>query len=244
MPPILGSYFPAPGAFCSTRMTHSVLTPRTVCETLAPGGLGVSVQTQPCFGELDTLLAEAVGAQAAGTGGAGGGGLVVASGAAGDSSKRNKGRPSYTHVAMIDLMLTNPGISQNQIAAHFGYTAAWICTMMASDAFQALYAERQEKLVDPIARAQIKANFEALTLRSQELLAEKLNGPVSSIPDNLVLRSLDISARAAGYGAKDSEARVKVDIGLHLESMGENLTKLLTRRRAAIEHDAPHLEQQ
>lgn len=112
-------------------------------------------------------------------------------------------RISYTHDAMIDLIIANPIISQNQLAAHFGYTAPWVSRIIASDSFQARLAERKNEVVDPTIKATIEEGFKALVVRSMEILQEKLNKPAASIPDNLVLRSLELGSRAAGYGARE-----------------------------------------
>lgn len=147
---------------------------------------------------------------------------------------RNKNRPNYTHQAMIDFMLSNPGVSQNAIAHHFGYTPAWISTMMASDAFQAMYAERREQMVDPAVQATIEANLKGAMHRSMDILNAKLNKPINEIPDNLVLRTLDVTSRALGYGAKETKVAVQVNLEQHLDTMSERLTTLLQRRKTLI----------
>lgn len=141
----------------------------------------------------------------------------------------------YTHDAMIDFIIAQPTISQNALAAKFGYTPAWISQIISSDAFQSRLAARRDELVDPEIIASVKLNFEALVLRSQALLLEKLNRPAEAIPDNLVLRTLEAASRAAGYGAKDTSINVTVNqVENHLELLGENLTRLLQRKKAEL----------
>ena len=106
----------------------------------------------------------------------------------------------YTHDAMIDLIVANPRITQNQIAAQFGYTPAWISTVMATDLFRERLAERRMELVDPAVSASINERFKALVFRSAEVLMEKLSAPVSQIPDNLALRAAELGARGAALG--------------------------------------------
>jgi DNA-binding MarR family transcriptional regulator len=143
----------------------------------------------------------------------------------------------YTHDGMIDLIITNPGISQGQLAAHFGYSQSWISQIISSDAFQSRLAERKEELVDPTIRATIEEQFKGLVARSLEILREKLNRPAASIPDNLALRTLELSARAAGYGARDMVPPVPTqEMHLHLNVLGERLTELLRAKKVeAIE---------
>ena len=146
----------------------------------------------------------------------------------------------YSHSAMIDLLLAHPDISQNEVADAFGYTASWVCQIMSSDAFKAAYAARAEEMLDPALRATIKERFEALVLRSAEILAEKLNKPSDQVPDNLALRTFELGSRAAGYGARDIIPPVPpAQIHLHLESLAGGLTQLLQRKkREVIEGEA------
>lgn len=137
---------------------------------------------------------------------------------------------SYTHAAMIDMIISNPCISQNQLAAHFGYTAGWISQVLSSDAFQVQLAERNKTLVDPVIQASVEARFKGLVMRSLAILEEKLNLPVHQIPDQLVLKTAEIASRAAGYGAR-SEPAPATNVHLHLEDLGQNLVKLLSRKK-------------
>ena len=140
---------------------------------------------------------------------------------------------SYTHDAMIDVLIANPAISQNDLAAHFGYTPAWVSQIIAADTFQARLAERRDEIIDPTLKATIKETFDAVIVRSIALLKEKLDKP--DPPDNLVLRSLEIAARARGYGINGSTVAVQVNMGDHLEKLGENLTRLLERKKAEFQ---------
>lgn len=140
-------------------------------------------------------------------------------------------RLNYSHKAMIDMIIANPGISQNQLALQFGYSASWISQVISSDAFQTMLAERTKELVDPTIRATVEEQFKGLIYRSLEILREKLDSPAGTIPDNLALRTAELSAKALGYGAKEPIAQKPVDIHLHLEQMGDNLTKLLARKK-------------
>jgi len=107
----------------------------------------------------------------------------------------------YSHDAMIDMIIANPGVSQNELAAQFGYTPGWVSQVITSDAFQNRLAERKEELVDPLIRQALEERFRALVHRSQELLLERLNSP-AKVSDDLLLRSLELGAKALGYGAR------------------------------------------
>lgn len=109
-------------------------------------------------------------------------------------------RIRYTHEGMVDLIVENPWISQNQIASYFGYSPAWVSTIITSDAFQARLAERREEVVDPELRISMKERFEALVTQSLRVLQEKISKPASQVPDNLVLKAAEMGAKALGIG--------------------------------------------
>lgn len=140
---------------------------------------------------------------------------------------------SYTHAAMVDEIVANPCISQLQLAAHFGYSVGWISQVISSDAFQAQLAARTGQLVDPVLQSTIETRFKGLVARSLEILAEKLSGPTSTIPDNLALRALELSSRALGYGARP-EAKIEVNVTNHLDQLGENLVGLLKKKKMEV----------
>ena len=106
----------------------------------------------------------------------------------------------YTHEAMADLMLENPWISQDQLAAHFGYSPAWISTVVTSNAFQAFYASRRAELLDPELRLTLEERFRALTTKSLQVLQEKLSRPADQVSDQLALRAAELGAKSLGIG--------------------------------------------
>lgn len=120
----------------------------------------------------------------------------------------------YTHEAMVDLMIQNPGIAQKDLARVFGYTEAWISTIVTSDAFRALLAQRREQFVDPEIRLTVRERHEALARRALQVLQEKLSKPADAVDDNLALRAAELSTKALGLGqqvnvAITSEERLK-----------------------------------
>lgn len=141
---------------------------------------------------------------------------------------------TYSHEAMVDIIVANPGISQNAIADMFGYTPSWISQIITSDTFQTALAKRREQLVDPLLRATLEGEFKALVARSLDILQQKLNRPALEIPDNLALRALEIGSRAAGYGAKDlnpPQQTTPAEVHIHLEQLGGGLVALLQRKK-------------
>lgn len=108
---------------------------------------------------------------------------------------------SYTHDAMIDLIIGNPWISQTELAAHFGYTQGWISQVLASDAFQHRMADRKEKVLDPAIKASFEERLRGLAIQSHKILMEKLDKPAHLVPDALALKGLEMASKALGYGA-------------------------------------------
>lgn len=53
---------------------------------------------------------------------------------------------SFTHEAVILWLLENPHRSLRDCAAYFGYTQAWLSTVIHSDAFQEQLRKRQDEL--------------------------------------------------------------------------------------------------
>lgn len=112
---------------------------------------------------------------------------------------------SYTHDAMIDLIIENPAASQGEIAAHFGYTPGWVSQVFNADAFKERLAQRKDELVDPVIRASIEEKLQALADKSIQVLLEKLHQTQNP---NVAIRSLDVTMRSLGYGAKQASVQV------------------------------------
>lgn len=143
---------------------------------------------------------------------------------------------------MIDLLVARPGISQNELARVFGYSAAWVSTIMSTDLFQAALAARREELVDPAIRATMEERFKAVVTRSLEVLQEKLSAPSVAIPDNLALRAAEMGAKALGLGGNAPPPAPSRSEG-RLEELAERLLFLQSKTRERIpyvEEVVPH----
>ena len=131
-------------------------------------------------------------------------------------------RVHYSHEAMIDVILTEPTLTQNELAQRFGRSVSWISIIMGSDAFQAALAKRRDDILDPFLVATIEERFRGLATQSLEVLAEKLELTKSA---DLALKALDISAKALGMGARHaSGAQVQnnfvVQLPMKMEDSG------------------------
>lgn len=105
----------------------------------------------------------------------------------------------YTHDAMIDVLLAEPGIKQGELARHFGYTEAWVSTVMNSDAFKARLELQRERLIDPTIAASLDERIAALANKSAEKLLERVI--IDDSPD-IALEAFKVSTKAMGYGAR------------------------------------------
>jgi transcriptional regulator with XRE-family HTH domain len=147
---------------------------------------------------------------------------------------------NYSHDGMINLIICHRGITQNQIAQHFGYSASWVSQVMSSDAFQARLAERAAEIEDPTIRATVEEGLKGLIARSVEIIKEKLKAEPANIPDNLAIRTLELSTRALGMGAKAPTVVINnTQVENHLEVLGGRLTNLLTRKRVEVLEPTP-----
>ena len=88
----------------------------------------------------------------------------------------------YTHEAIIDVIISNPGVSQNDLAREFGFTPGWMSIIINSDAFQERLTERKAELSDPVIRASIEDRLDALAKRSLDKLLDRIdnNHPIST----------------------------------------------------------------
>jgi len=148
---------------------------------------------------------------------------------------------SYTHDAMIDMLISNPGISQGELAAHFGYTPAWISTIMSSDAFKEKLEARREEVVNPIIRVTMEDRFTAVVMKSLEVLQEKLEQPHTAVPDQLALQAAGLGAKAlgkggfGGTGGNAVQVNVQVNAEERLARVAGRLSSLVRERRGDAE---------
>lgn len=144
---------------------------------------------------------------------------------------------NYSHDKMIDLILTNPGITQNELAAVFGYTPGWISQVINSDAFKAKLAERSREVIDPVVIASMEEQFQGILARGLELTRAKLDATDkegnSVVSDNFLLRSMELSSRALGYGSKKDEGGRSDGLESKLIDLQQNLVGLLRQQRRA-----------
>ena len=127
----------------------------------------------------------------------------------------------YSHTDMIDFIIANPQTTQNALASRYGYSVGWVSNIMASDAWQSAMAKRREELVDPTLVATIDERFRGITLQSLERLKQKLEAP--AVSDNVVLKALELGAKALGVGGNAPPPPPAAD---HLAQLANRLLDL------------------
>ncbi len=128
-------------------------------------------------------------------------------------------RVKYSHDAMIDMIVGNPSIAQNELAAAFGYTVPWVSRVMNSDAFQARLAERKTEIVDPALVASVDEKLRALASKSLDILLDKLH--IAPTLDT-ALKAVEVSTKALGYGARQSNVAIQQNFVVALPGKSES----------------------
>lgn len=142
----------------------------------------------------------------------------------------------YTHEDMIDFILANPGVAQVEIARRYGYTQGWVSRIISSDAFRAMYARRRDEVVDPVVLQEVEERFRALTLRSLDVVMEKLEANPTLDGG---LKALEIASRAQGYGvAKGAQVQVNQNFVVALPEKAGNAADWLNEHSPAAQRAA------
>lgn len=97
---------------------------------------------------------------------------------------------NYSHEAIADLMITNPQMTQNEIAATLGLTAVWLSQVINSTLFRDYYANRRKGFEGELNDA-VKARTLQLTLSALDKLADVLDKPAEELDDRVVVDSVD-----------------------------------------------------
>ena len=114
----------------------------------------------------------------------------------------------YSHDALIDLMIANPGATRVELAKVFGRSSQWIYSVTNSDGFRARYEARREELVDPEIVASVKERFAAIASQSIDVIAKKLTATEDPV---LAIKTLEVAAKAAAFGVGTGDGKVQVN---------------------------------
>ena len=83
-------------------------------------------------------------------------------------------RITYTHEAMIDLILQEPSVTPQELAELFDRSKAWISRIVSSDSFKARLAERKGALVDPLITQSLHERLAGVAVHAIDIMSEKL----------------------------------------------------------------------
>lgn len=138
---------------------------------------------------------------------------------------------NYTHDAVIDHILANPGCKQGDLALKFGYTQGWLSRVMSSDAFKERFAARREDMVDPVVMQKVETGLEALVGQSTQIIMDKLDATKDA---GLAIKALDVATRAMGYGAKAAQVQVNTQFVVQMPAKEESGETWEAKYRPAV----------
>lgn len=105
----------------------------------------------------------------------------------------------YTHDAMIDQIIANPGVSEIELGELFGYSKQWVSRLMCSDAFQARLALRKEEIVDPKLTASVEERLRGAAMKSLEIIMDNMEANPTL---GTALKVAELTLKAGAYGAR------------------------------------------
>lgn len=106
---------------------------------------------------------------------------------------------SPTHEAIIDWLLTNPEKNLSECSKHFGYTQAWLSTVIHSDAFQ-LYYRRRRAALDSLVNDRICSKLQDVSDKALDKLRDYLDRPQEDLDMRLVNDLADKTLERQGFG--------------------------------------------
>jgi len=109
----------------------------------------------------------------------------------------------YSHEALIGVAVANPGWGTVKLAQFFGQTPGWLSSVVASDEFQLQLDPVRKQVKQTFLTATLEERFRGLTLRSMEVLQERLDNP--NVQDTTVLKAAELGIKALGLGKPAGE---------------------------------------
>jgi hypothetical protein len=105
----------------------------------------------------------------------------------------------YTHDAMIDQIIANPGVSEIELGELFGYSKQWVSRLMCSDAFQARLALRKEEIVDPKLTATVEERMRGIAMQSLQIITDNLEANPNF---GNAMKAAELTLKGMTYGAR------------------------------------------
>jgi hypothetical protein len=106
-----------------------------------------------------------------------------------------KGQLTYTHKAMMDLVLANPTMSLKDLAEYFGVTEAWAKKVTMSDAFQAVLDKRREEIINPIISESVTEKIRGLTNNTLDMLNSRVELGIVKTPELIEIAKMGLTSQ-------------------------------------------------
>lgn len=109
-------------------------------------------------------------------------------------------RLSHTHKAIMEFMIANPEMSNDNVAAQFGYTPTWLSQLVHSDLFQ-MELKYWQDLGLCEATLGIKDRLNDVAHQSLERLQRRLSTIGDQIPVDSLVDISEMALKSLGFGA-------------------------------------------
>lgn len=106
-----------------------------------------------------------------------------------------KGQLTYTHKAMMDLVLANPTMPLKDLAEYFGVTEAWAKKVTMSDAFQAVLDKRREEIINPIISESVTEKIRGLTNNTLDMLNSRVEMGIVKTPELIEIAKMGLTSQ-------------------------------------------------
>lgn len=147
----------------------------------------------------------------------------------------------YSHAAMIDLIIANPGWGSKELSKHFGFTPGWFSQVVATDEFQLQLDSRRHEVANPALVATLEERFRGLTLHSLEKLQTLLENP--KVQDQTVLKAAELGIKALGLGQKKPDEDDPSKEIRTLDTLADRLTQMFRERGGKVLQQKPGLQE-
>lgn len=113
---------------------------------------------------------------------------------------------SHRHRAIMDFMIAHPTLPMSEVAAHFGYTPAWLSTVINSDVFRHAFKERRANW-EAIHDHKLAAKLHEVANKSldclTDILTDEENRPSPTAANEIAKTALS----ALGFIGRKAEAQ-------------------------------------
>jgi hypothetical protein len=137
-------------------------------------------------------------------------------------------RPHVDFNELVEWLVVHPGATHAEIGAAYGRPAGWFSTIVVTSEFQDAMGPRRAEIDNPGVTTTLEERFQALVVRSVDILQSKLS--VANPDPLLTLEAAKLGVRALGLGNAGRDTK-PVEGGQSLETLADRLTALVVNRR-------------